>query len=84
MINTTKETCGCGKPIRYIIPGTDASLTGSCNKYGRCPTYEELLTKNKEQQEKLTQAKKEIQELLNYVTNKISIYRITEFIKTLP
>lgn len=30
--------CGCGRPARYM------SLNGddSCNKYGRCPTYEEL------------------------------------------
>ena len=30
--------CGCGKPIRYMIRGTE----GSCNKYMRCLTYEEM------------------------------------------
>ncbi len=34
------ESCGCGRPVRYSTQGnTDG---GSCNKYGRCPTYEEL------------------------------------------
>ena len=33
-----KEICGCGKPVRYI----DSKGIESCNKYGRCPTYEEL------------------------------------------
>lgn len=28
--------CGCGRPIRYMTPSGD-----SCNKYGRCHTYEE-------------------------------------------
>jgi hypothetical protein len=30
--------CGCGKLARYMIKGTD----GSCNKYARCMTYEEM------------------------------------------
>jgi hypothetical protein len=33
--------CGCGKPVRYIVPGREGT-TGSCNKYGRCSTREEL------------------------------------------
>lgn len=36
--------CGCGLPAKYF----DYSVgdgRGSCNKYSRCPTYEELLTK---------------------------------------
>ena len=32
------EKCGCGKPAKYL--GQDGN--GACNKYGRCPTYEEL------------------------------------------
>jgi len=35
------EKCGCGKPVRYSMPG-DFDAPGSCNKYTRCPTYEEL------------------------------------------
>jgi len=33
--------CGCGNPVRYIVPGGPPN-TGACNKYARCPTYEEL------------------------------------------
>ena len=32
----TAGLCGCGRPIRYMTPTGDA-----CNKYVRCPTYEE-------------------------------------------
>lgn len=31
------QLCGCGRPIRYMMPGG-----GSCNKYTRCLTYEEM------------------------------------------
>lgn len=34
----TEYSCGCGKPVRYIT----SCGKGSCNKYQRCPTYEEL------------------------------------------
>lgn len=33
---STAGLCGCGRVIRYMTPSGDA-----CNKYGRCPTYEE-------------------------------------------
>lgn len=33
--------CGCGKEGRYLIMRDDEQLC-SCNKYQRCPTYEEL------------------------------------------
>jgi hypothetical protein len=33
------ELCGCGKPVRYSIPGGEGN--GSCNKRLRCLTYEE-------------------------------------------
>ena len=35
------EKCGCGRPVRYSV-SADMSEPGSCNKRGRCPTYEEL------------------------------------------
>jgi len=35
-----KGKCGCGRPVRYSTPGNEDG--GSCNKYGRCPTYEQL------------------------------------------
>ena len=38
MIDT--EACGCGKPVRYAMPGKENE--GSCNKHGRCATYKEL------------------------------------------
>ena len=34
--------CGCGKPARYLVPN---SKEGSCNKYVRCPSWEELNVK---------------------------------------
>ncbi len=34
--------CGCGKPVRYIKIIASDNPIGSCNKYGRCLTYEEL------------------------------------------
>lgn len=30
--------CGCGKRVRYLT----SDGKGACNKYGRCPTYDEL------------------------------------------
>jgi len=38
--------CGCGKPVRYIVPNSDEP--GACNKHARCPTYDELLRRVKE------------------------------------
>lgn len=38
-------TCGCGRPTRYMVgsPVTDPkNATYACNKYSRCPTYEEI------------------------------------------
>ena len=37
-LTQTLGTCGCGKPIRYATKDGK----GACNKYGRCPTYDEL------------------------------------------
>jgi len=36
-MNHEYNLCGCGRSIRYMTPNGDA-----CNKYSRCPTYEEL------------------------------------------
>jgi hypothetical protein len=43
MIDKLESTCQCGKPVKYTSP----CRKGSCNKYKRCPTYEELLEQNK-------------------------------------
>lgn len=32
------EKCGCGRPVRYSM----LRSAGACNKYMRCPTYDEL------------------------------------------
>jgi hypothetical protein len=40
------ETCGCGKPTRYTKINEDGTQEHSCNKYGRCPTYDELCEMN--------------------------------------
>jgi len=41
--NNHIETCGCGRPTRYVKILDDGTEVHSCNKYGRCPSYEELL-----------------------------------------
>ena len=33
--------CGCGRPVQYIVTNGDGT-TDACNKYSRCPTWEEL------------------------------------------
>ena len=35
--------CGCGREVRYQLSGK-----GSCNKYMRCPSYEDLEARAKE------------------------------------
>lgn len=35
------DKCGCGKDARYLTMCGDEQV-GSCNKYQRCPTYEQL------------------------------------------
>ena len=42
--------CGCGKPVRYIVPGSGEP--GACNKYARCHAYDEL----KEKHQRLVEA----------------------------
>lgn len=34
--------CGCGKEGRYICHDDNGNSVYSCNKYQRCPTYEDL------------------------------------------
>lgn len=41
MMDNLLYKCGCGKDARYSIM-RDGQEIGSCNKYQRCPTYEEL------------------------------------------
>lgn len=40
----TGPLCGCGKPVRYIVPSGDGTAD-SCNKYARCPSWDELKAK---------------------------------------
>jgi len=49
--------CGCGKPARYILNGI-----GSCNKYARCPSYDEILGKLKQAENKLSDIQKIIED----------------------
>jgi len=41
------ETCGCGKDGKYLIKDADGFEQYSCNKYKRCPTYDELFEHNR-------------------------------------
>lgn len=36
-----EQLCGCGCPVRYIVPNGDGTA-GACNKYARCPSWDEL------------------------------------------
>jgi hypothetical protein len=48
------QLCGCGKPVRYIVPSGDGTAD-SCNKYMRCHAWDELHEQNKELRGKLAQ-----------------------------
>ena len=42
--------CGCGRDGRYVVNVNTPDEAYACNKYSRCPTYDELrLTVNKQQ-----------------------------------
>lgn len=46
------EKCNCGRPARYFVKGASGFGEGSCNKYARCPNWNQLKTAlNKEQTE---------------------------------
>jgi hypothetical protein len=38
------QLCGCGRPVRYIVPNGDGTAD-ACNKYARCPSWDELKAK---------------------------------------
>jgi len=38
------DKCGCGNDARYVKIGESGIEEQSCNRYGRCPTYEEIRT----------------------------------------
>lgn len=62
-IRTGELTCGCGKPVRYMV-GTTPEVW-ACNKYGRCLTYDELVTKRAEMYAQLQEARKYCTKLLD-------------------
>ena len=41
-----ETVCGCGRLVRYIVPGGNQE-ENSCNKYGRCLSWDELQERNK-------------------------------------
>ena len=42
--NGKEARCGCGKEARYMFrESLEAVPTYACNKYGRCPSYQELV-----------------------------------------
>jgi len=57
----SEDLCGCGKPVRY----TTTDGRGACNKYGRCPTYEELSDKLADAKADLHVLKERISDILN-------------------
>lgn len=48
------QLCGCGRPVRYIVPNGDGT-SGSCNNRMRCSTWDELHEQNKELRGRLAQ-----------------------------
>lgn len=67
------SVCGCGRPAKYTS-FIDNKFVGSCNKYGRCPTYEEL-------EYKLKQLKAEFDSLLCSANDTINYRESTNFYK---
>lgn len=58
--------CGCGKPVRYIAVGKGSEGEGSCNKYMRCPTYDELQDTLKHANKCLSAYQKAINQIDDY------------------
>lgn len=56
--------CGCGKPVRYMIDGSFEN--GSCNKYMRCYTNDELSEKLKTANSRLNYYQKAINAIDDY------------------
>ncbi|AKO61114.1 hypothetical protein AXI76_gp213 [Pseudoalteromonas phage H101] len=54
--------CGCGRQARYYMKDKE----GSCNKYQRCKTYEELLDDNKRLVESITLYGKTMNQIDDY------------------
>ena len=62
-IRTGEVTCGCGKPVQYMV-GANPEVF-ACNKYFRCLTYDELVTKRRELYAQLQEARKYCTKLLD-------------------
>lgn len=61
--NPEKALCGCGRPIQYMVSANPEVL--ACNKYARCLTYDELVTKRMEMYSQLQEARKYCTKLLD-------------------
>lgn len=60
MNDNKDDLCGCGKQIRY----TDPDGLGSCNKYRKCPSYDELSASYNAVMQDLSKLLTEIQNVL--------------------
>lgn len=74
-----EEQCGCGKQAKYML--TDGNT--SCNKYSRCPTYEELVASNAELKEDISMLLQRIKELLVYREGTVSYNEAVGHIKAI-
>lgn len=45
--NFISNTCGCGLPAKYYTFSDVTASQGSCNKYGRCMSYDDLLAEQR-------------------------------------
>lgn len=52
-MDISTDKCPCGRGVRYST-FVEGALVGSCNKYARCKTYDQLLEGNKKLKEDLT------------------------------
>lgn len=43
-LNDFSGLCGCGRKIRYV---NIKDGLGACNKYSRCPSYDEIMSENR-------------------------------------
>jgi len=78
-----QDKCGCGRDVRY----STQEGQGSCNKYGRCPSYEDLIFQNKELTKRLNNCVKAAHTVLaykdsseQYITAENEIHRISNII----
>lgn len=89
-VSSVGGVCGCGRPVRYLALNAGVQL-GSCNKYARCATWDELKEENSQLRADLQRAKQYCQALAEFWGWKKNedglgeeYSRLVAFIKSVP